>query len=82
VHVDIGFESRELKVQVRDDGCGFDPEAASSQSNGHYGLVGIQERAKRIGGILILNSWPGAGTELTLSVPRKAPAAEHGVPRI
>ena len=41
-----------------------------------------QERAKRIGGILILNSWPGAGTELTLSVPRKAPAAENGVSHI
>jgi signal transduction histidine kinase/ligand-binding sensor domain-containing protein len=82
VHVNIGFENREFKVQVRDDGCGFDPEAASSQPNGHYGLVGIQERAKRIGGILVLNSWPGAGTELTLSVPRKAPAGEHGVPRI
>jgi ligand-binding sensor domain-containing protein/signal transduction histidine kinase len=78
VHVDIGFENREFKVQVRDDGCGFDPEAASSQPNGHYGLVGIQERAKRIGGILILNSWPGAGTELTLSVPRKPSAADDG----
>jgi signal transduction histidine kinase len=69
-------------VQVRDDGCGFDPEAASSQPNGHYGLVGIQERAKRIGGVLILNSWPGAGTELTLSVPRNASATESGVPKI
>jgi ligand-binding sensor domain-containing protein/signal transduction histidine kinase len=79
VHVDIGFEKKEFTVQVRDDGCGFDPAIASSQPNGHYGLVGIQERAKRIGGVLILNSWPGAGTELTLSVPRKASAAGNGV---
>jgi signal transduction histidine kinase/ligand-binding sensor domain-containing protein len=82
VRVDIGFEKKEFRVQVRDDGCGFDPEAASSQPNGHYGLVGIQERAKRIGGVLILNSWPGAGTELTLSVPRNASATESGVPKI
>jgi len=82
VHVNIGFEKKTFTVQVRDDGCGFDPEVASSQPNGHYGLVGIQERAKRIGGSLVLNSWRGVGTELTLSVPRKASAAGNGVSRI
>jgi len=82
VQVDIGFEKNEFRVQVRDNGCGFDLELASSQPNGHYGLVGIQERAKRIGGVLILNSWRGAGTELTLSVRRKASATGNGVPRI
>jgi signal transduction histidine kinase len=82
VHVDVGFEKKQFRVQVRDDGRGFDTAMASSQPNGHYGLVGIQERTKRIGGELILNSWPGSGTELTLSVPRRAPATESGVPRI
>jgi signal transduction histidine kinase len=82
VHVDIAFEKKEFRVQVRDDGRGFDTAMASSQPNGHYGLVGIQERAKRIGGILVLSSWPGTGTELTLSVPRKASATENGVSRI
>ena len=76
VHIDISFEKREFRVEVRDDGCGFDPEVASSQPNGHYGLVGIRERAKRIGGVLTLNSASGAGTELTLSVPRNASATE------
>jgi signal transduction histidine kinase len=82
VRVDIGFERKEFRVQVRDDGCGFDPKMASSQPNGHYGLIGIQERAKRIGGVLILKSRPGTGTELTLSVPRKATASEDKVLRI
>jgi signal transduction histidine kinase len=82
VHVDVGFEKKQFRVQVRDDGHGFDTAMASSQSNGHYGLLGIQERTKRIGGVLILNSWPGSGTELTLSVPRRASATENGVPRI
>jgi signal transduction histidine kinase/ligand-binding sensor domain-containing protein len=81
VYVDIGFEKKEFRVQVRDDGRGFDTAMASSQPNGHYGLVGIQERAKRIGGILVLNSRLGAGTELILSVPRKA-ATENEAPRI
>jgi signal transduction histidine kinase len=82
VHVDVGFEKKQFRVQLRDDGRGFDTAIASSQPNGHYGLVGIQERTKRIGGELILNSWPGSGTELTLSVPRRASATESGVPRI
>jgi signal transduction histidine kinase len=82
VHVDISFEKRDFRVQVRDDGCGFDPEVVSSQPNGHYGLVGIRERAKRIGGVLTLNSGSGLGTELTLSVPRKASATGNGVPQI
>jgi ligand-binding sensor domain-containing protein/signal transduction histidine kinase len=81
VHVDIGFEKKEFRVQVKDDGRGFDTATASAQPSGHYGLVGIQERAKRIGGILVLSSWPGLGTELRLSVPRRA-AAESGVERI
>jgi ligand-binding sensor domain-containing protein/signal transduction histidine kinase len=82
VHVDIGFEQKTFTVQVCDDGCGFDPEVASSQSNGHYGLVGIRERAKRIGGSLVLNSWRGVGTQLILSVPRNASTAENAVSAI
>ncbi len=78
VQVDIGFEKNEFSVQVRDDGCGFDPAMVSSQPNGHYGLVGIRERAKRIGGMLTLKSRSGAGTELTLSVPRKGSATGNG----
>ncbi len=82
VRVAIGFERNEVRVQVCDDGCGFEPEVASSQPNGHYGLVGIYERAKRISGVLVLNSRPGAGTELTLSVPRKPSASESEVSQI
>jgi ligand-binding sensor domain-containing protein/signal transduction histidine kinase len=82
VRVDIAFEKKELKVQVRDDGRGFDTSMVSSQPNGHYGLVGIRERAKRIGGILVLNSRVGTGTDLILSVPRKSSATGNGVPQI
>jgi signal transduction histidine kinase len=82
VRVDIAFEKKELKVQVRDDGRGFDTAMVSSQPNGHYGLVGIRERAKRIGGILVLHSRLGTGTDLTLSVPRKSSATGNGVPQI
>ncbi len=87
VEVLIAFENNEFSVQVRDNGCGFDPATVLSSSNGHYGLVGIQERVKRVAGRLVLNSQPGAGTELTLHVPRKgavsgAAIAKDGMPRV
>jgi len=87
VEVLIAFENKEFRVQVRDNGCGFDPDTALSSSNGHYGLVGIQERAKRVAGKLILRSRPGHGTELTLYVPRnseigKSTATTDGMPRV
>ncbi len=80
VDVLITFANHEFSVQVRDNGCGFEPAKALSSSNGHYGLVGIQERVKRVAGRLILNSRPGAGTELTLYIPRKGAVSE--APRI
>jgi len=57
-----------LEVEVRDDGVGFDPAAAATQS-GHYGLLGIRERARLAGGTLIVESAPGKGAILRLSVP-------------
>jgi signal transduction histidine kinase len=72
VRFDINFEEDKFSVQVKDDGCGFDVASTLSSSDGHYGLVGMQERVKRMGGKLILNSQSGAGTELTLDIPRKA----------
>jgi signal transduction histidine kinase len=86
VEVSIAFEDKQFRMQVRDNGCGFDPAVALSSSNGHYGLVGIEERVKRVGGTLIINSRPGAGAELTLHLPREATAAEpasarNGLPR-
>ncbi len=57
---------------IRDDGRGFEvPESPAEMAPaGHYGLLGIEERAEAIGGQLRIQSAPGAGTELTICVPR------------
>jgi len=55
-----------LEVSVRDDGAGFDPEAVPA---GHYGLLGLRERARLAGGTLEVASAPGGGTRVTLRVP-------------
>jgi len=47
--VEIAYASY-LRLVVRDDGCGIDPEVLSSGRDGHWGLTGMQERAARIDG--------------------------------
>jgi signal transduction histidine kinase len=54
-----------LRLRVRDDGAGFDPGA----SGGGRGLRNIQERARRLGGVVSVESVPGAGTCITIEVP-------------
>jgi PAS domain S-box-containing protein len=73
VRIALEVDHDRLLLSVRDDGRGFDlPQA---RSKGHYGLFGMNERALRLGGELRIDSTPGAGTRLTLSVPRCGPTA-------
>jgi NarL family two-component system sensor histidine kinase YdfH len=55
-----------LDIAVRDDGAGFDPAQISA---GHYGLIGLRERARLIGGTLNIESAPGQGTTLRAQLP-------------
>jgi NarL family two-component system sensor histidine kinase YdfH len=57
-----------LVVEVGDDGIGFDPALAAGQ-NGHYGLLGLRERARLIDGRLALLSAPGQGTRVQMLLP-------------
>ncbi len=69
IEVYLHYESTELRLQVKDDGCGMSQRIAESGKPGHYGLIGMRERAERIGGTLTLTSVAGFGTQLTASVP-------------
>jgi signal transduction histidine kinase len=64
-------EGESIRLQVADDGVGFDPTASFP---GHLGLQSMTERAEAVGGHLRLNSGEGRGTHLTVTVPRP-PAA-------
>ena len=65
VDVELRFAPHSLALRVR----GFDPESLNPAGSGHYGLIGMRERAERIGGHLTLHSSPGEGTELLVEVP-------------
>ena len=56
------------RLTVRDDGTGFDPEHCPGQNEGHFGLKGIRERVKRLGGTFSISSAIGRGTEATVEI--------------
>lgn len=69
IEVEIEFAARALRILVRDDGRGIDPEVLRSGREGHWGLSGMRERAERMGARLKVWSRERAGTEVELSVP-------------
>ena len=70
--VQVSSADGRLCVEVRDDGRGFDPAAVAA---GHYGLLGLQERARLLGGECRVQSAPGQGTLLRWCIPVATEAA-------
>lgn len=71
VEVEIEYLDDRLRLVVRDDGRGIDEGVLQSGREDHWGLAGMQERAKRIDAKFKVSSRGGAGTEIELSVPRR-----------
>jgi signal transduction histidine kinase/ligand-binding sensor domain-containing protein len=69
----LTYGGSELRMTIRDDGLGM-PQSilTTGEKAGHYGLVGMRERAQRLGGRLDVTSRERAGTEIALSVPGRA----------
>lgn len=56
----------QVTLMIHDDGQGFDPEQIPP---GHFGLIGLNERARLMGGAFTLESTPGGGTKIVVQVP-------------
>ncbi len=69
VRIHLAMASRKLSLSVADNGRGFEQDEAFSEVGGHFGLLGMRERAERLGGELQLHSEPGQGTEVAVTVP-------------
>ena len=72
VTLDYGADT--VVITIADDGAGFDAATTSesAESNGHFGLVGMRERAEAIGGTLGVQSALGTGTVITATIPYEA----------
>lgn len=77
----LHFGAESVCLSVSDSGRGFDVEAAMRTYLGRWGLLGMRERADRIGASLVIESRAGAGTTVTLRVPRRASETEAASPK-
>jgi signal transduction histidine kinase len=69
IWIKLHMEARKLYLRIKDDGRGFEQDGVFSSLAGHFGIIGMRERAERLGGELRLASHPGEGTEVEISVP-------------
>jgi signal transduction histidine kinase/streptogramin lyase len=67
VHVNWGLDR--FSLSVRDDGVGLDPKLIAQGRDGHWGLQGMRERTRQIGGRLEIQSEAHRGTRVELSIP-------------
>jgi signal transduction histidine kinase len=65
VSVRLSYADAGVRLTVADDGAGFD----TSHVNGGYGLRGMRERVRQVGGTIQVRSAVGAGTEISVEVP-------------
>ena len=75
IQVTVRCEDADLRVQIEDDGVGFDPGAAGHRG----GLVHMRDRVNALRGSIQLVSRPGEGTRVTAVFPRRMPGTEASV---
>ena len=70
-------ENEMLRIEVCDDGIGFVQDTPLPHQTGHYGLVGLRERARLSGGTVQITSTPGGGTTVALHIPTQKEAIQR-----
>jgi signal transduction histidine kinase len=72
IEAEVEYLPRRLRVVVRDNGRGINPQKAWKQGDAHWGLLRMRDRAKSLGAKLTIWSRPDAGTEVEISVSGEA----------
>jgi signal transduction histidine kinase len=76
----LRYDDDQVVATIEDDGKGFESaELGTAEERGHYGIVGMRERAEGVGGQLVVRSEPGRGTIVRASIPYRG-AAEEATP--
>lgn len=69
VSIGLDYGPQNIVLEVKDNGRGFERENSAGPGEGHFGLLGISERVKRLGGELVVDSENGHGTTIHVQVP-------------
>lgn len=81
LEVSLEHTPQRLDLKIADDGVGFDARHGEAAFPGHYGLIGMRERAAQIGAKLHLESAPGTGAKIHLELPLPANRSSiHSIP--
>jgi signal transduction histidine kinase len=72
IEAEVEYLPHRLRVVVRDNGRGIDPQVARTRTDAHWGIIGMRDRAESIGARLTIWSRSGAGTEVEISVSSQA----------
>jgi signal transduction histidine kinase len=78
VTVTVEFAPKGMKMDIVDDGQGFDP---TKRPKGHYGLINMKERARKVSGEVDIDSSPGEGTRVHLEIRTPTPPPPDGLGR-
>jgi len=79
IQTQIEYRPGELRIAVRDNGCGISPQQLQWGRSGHWGLQGMRERAERIGARLRVLSRIALGTEVELCIPGRLAFKQSGL---
>jgi signal transduction histidine kinase/ligand-binding sensor domain-containing protein len=82
IEVEISYDTHRLRLRVRDDGKGIEGQVLTGEGRaGHWGLHGMRERAKLVGGEFEVWSKVNSGTEIELAIPASVAYVEARTPR-
>ena len=69
IAIHLKYDDASLVLSIRDDGCGFQSSTEKAKPSGHFGIPVMEERARKLGGMLQLQTSVGGGTEVLVNVP-------------
>jgi signal transduction histidine kinase len=76
VTIQLASNRREIAFEIRDNGQGVDPELLATRGRG-FGLIGIEERVRELGGRFQFHSRPGGGTTIKVTIPLDPKDSNH-----
>jgi signal transduction histidine kinase len=68
-YVDLTYSDNQINIETRDDGIGIHPNVLNRQDQQSWGLMGMQERISLLNGDFRIDSAPGVGTKISISIP-------------